>query len=78
MFVETDDLLAKLELIDSIKKLGLAYHFEEEMKKAIDTIATTLMQGKYPFVGHDGLYLASLCFKLLRQHGHHVSQGNNL
>ncbi|KAF5943342.1 hypothetical protein HYC85_017419 [Camellia sinensis] len=38
MFMEAVDLVAKLEFIDNIERLGLANLFEMEIKEALDTI----------------------------------------
>ncbi|PON36748.1 hypothetical protein PanWU01x14_326060, partial [Parasponia andersonii] len=73
IIVETQDLKTRLELINKIRKLGLTYHFEDEIKKALDTIASTYNSNNYHVVGED-LYLTSLYFRLLRQHGYQVSQ----
>lgn len=72
IFVNTKEFLSVLELVDSIKKLGLAYQFENETKNALDTIAYT--ENKNPLLGTD-LYPTALYFRLLRQHGYEVSQG---
>ncbi|KAK2996200.1 hypothetical protein RJ639_025362 [Escallonia herrerae] len=71
IFTETLDLLAKLELIDSIGKLGLQNLFEEEIKNALDTIVS--MKNNH-LSGKDDLYATALWFRLLRQHGYSVSQ----
>ena len=71
-FVETKELVSVLELVDSIKKLGLAYQFENEITRALDTIAST--ENTNPLIGTD-LYPTALYFRLLRQHGYEVSQG---
>ncbi|KAK2998307.1 hypothetical protein RJ639_023335 [Escallonia herrerae] len=71
IFTETLDLLAKLELIDSIGKLGLRNLFEEEIKNALDTIVS--MKNNH-LSGKDDLYATALWFRLLRQHGYSVSQ----
>lgn len=68
------DSLAKLELIDSVEKLGLAIHFKVEIKEALGSIAISMKQGKGDLNGED-LYATALSFKLLRQHGYGVSQG---
>ncbi|BFG28580.1 hypothetical protein CerSpe_148540 [Prunus speciosa] len=68
MFVETEDLIAQLELIDSIGKLGLTNHFEKEIKEALDTI-----ENSNPCIT-ENLYATALHFKILRQHGYKVSQ----
>ena len=73
IFVKTVDPLAKLELIDSIEKVGLAYIFEEEIKEAMDTLLC-MNYKNHPSITED-LYATSLCFRLLRQHGYIVSQG---
>nr|WBW04375.1 terpene synthase [Ficus heteromorpha] len=74
IFIETEDLRAKLELIDSIRKLGLSYHFEEEVKKALDTLVSTYKGNKYPFLRENDLYVTALCFRILRLQGYQVSQ----
>ncbi|PQQ16943.1 (E E)-alpha-farnesene synthase-like isoform X1 [Prunus yedoensis var. nudiflora] len=68
MFVETEDLIAQLELIDRIGKLGLTNYFEKEIKEALDTIenSNTCVT--------ENLYATALHFKILRQHGYKVSQ----
>ncbi|KAM7525187.1 hypothetical protein LguiA_015089 [Lonicera macranthoides] len=71
IFVENLDALAKLELIDSIQKLGLANLFEEEIKEALNKVAVIKSHHSIK----DDLYATALCFRLLRQHGYKVSQG---
>ncbi|KAH7545844.1 hypothetical protein FEM48_Zijuj01G0136800 [Ziziphus jujuba var. spinosa] len=71
IFDETKELQSMLELVDSLRKLGLAHKFEKEIKKALDTVAST--ENSNPLIGTD-LYLTSLYFRLLRQHGYQVSQ----
>nr|WBW04374.1 terpene synthase [Ficus variegata var. variegata] len=76
LLIETEDLQAKLELIDSIRKLGLNYHFEEEIKKALDKIASCTYKANYsyPFLLENDLYVTALCFRILRLQGYQVSQ----
>ncbi|KAI5332503.1 hypothetical protein L3X38_022632 [Prunus dulcis] len=71
MSVGTKDLIAQLELIDSIGKLGLTNHFEKEIKEALDTIAS--IENDDPYMT-ENLYATALHFKILRQHGYKVSQ----
>ncbi|PRQ30858.1 putative alpha-farnesene synthase [Rosa chinensis] len=61
-------LLAKLELIDSIQKLGLNSYFETEIKETLDTIASVeLKNNSNPFISSEGdLYGTALLFKILR------------
>ncbi|GMN40648.1 hypothetical protein TIFTF001_009872 [Ficus carica] len=69
VFGAADDSLEKLKLIDAVQRLGLSYHFEGEMEEALQ-----LMYDAYQDHDHDGdLYNVALRFRLLRQHGHHVS-----
>ncbi|KAL5858322.1 hypothetical protein ACOSQ3_005780 [Xanthoceras sorbifolium] len=61
----------QLDLIDTIEHLGLGYHFETEVQQVLQHLYDT-----YNDDSHDheyDLYNAALCFRLLRQHGHHVS-----
>lgn len=60
------DTSSRLEFIDSMQRLGVAYHLEEEIKEAIDLVhlddTTT-----------NDLSTTALRFRLLRQHGYPVS-----
>ncbi|GMY37038.1 (e,e)-alpha-farnesene synthase [Fagus crenata] len=71
IFEEAADLVAKLELIDSLNKLGIASHFDVEIKETLDTIASTKKKNSSP---EEDLYTTSLRFRLLRQRGYEVSQ----
>ncbi|KAH1063671.1 hypothetical protein J1N35_028658 [Gossypium stocksii] len=66
------DPLEKLELIDTLQRLGLSYHFEAEINKTLKNISTnhisTVAWKK------DNLYATALEFRLLRQHGYKVDQ----
>ncbi|XP_049937092.1 alpha-thujene synthase TPS3, chloroplastic-like, partial [Nymphaea colorata] len=55
-----------LELIDSLEHLGVAYHFESEVKRSLDAICTSTR-------GFEDLYSSSLRFRIPRQHGYNVS-----
>ncbi|CAK7350863.1 unnamed protein product [Dovyalis caffra] len=74
IFVEAVDLLAKLELVDTVRKLGLESYFEEEIKQSLDIIADSVKNSNILNV-EENLYVTALCFKLLRLHGYEVSQG---
>ncbi|KAL6999372.1 (-)-germacrene D synthase, partial [Sarracenia purpurea var. burkii] len=58
----------KLNLIDSIQRLGISYHFETEIKAALLHLFET-----NDYHGNDDLYTTALSFRLLRQQGHFVS-----
>ncbi|MBA0778995.1 hypothetical protein Gotri_003280 [Gossypium trilobum] len=73
MFVEAKDQLAKLELIDIIRKLGLGDLFAEETDKALPTVVSSMKNNKNG--EEEELYMTALRFKLLRLHGYDVSQG---
>ncbi|XP_056161807.1 (E,E)-alpha-farnesene synthase-like [Syzygium oleosum] len=71
MLSEAVDSLLKLELIDSMRKLGLSNLFVTEIKEALETVAST---NGGVFNVEDRLYASALRFRLLRQRGHVVSQ----
>ncbi|KAJ4762477.1 Terpene synthase [Rhynchospora pubera] len=63
----------KLELVDALQQLGVAYHFQEEINcviteihESMDQILLTDMQ--------DNLHVVSLLFRLLRMHGFSVKE----
>lgn len=61
----------KLVFIDKIQRLGVAYHFEDEINKALQHIHDNIAH-------EDGdLNTVGLRFRLLRQAGHFVSPGND-
>ncbi|KAJ4969146.1 hypothetical protein NE237_015847 [Protea cynaroides] len=57
----------KLTLIDSVQRLGVAYHFEQEIEKALEKIH----DAPDGFDDND-LYTMALRFRLLRQQGYNV------
>ncbi|KAL5972845.1 hypothetical protein ACLOJK_039651 [Asimina triloba] len=67
---ETREPLDQLELIDSVERLGLGYHFEEEIKGALKAQSAITFKEIENYDLHD----TALRFRLLRQHGYEVSQ----
>ncbi|WKA12122.1 hypothetical protein VitviT2T_029544 [Vitis vinifera] len=63
-----------LNFIDSIQRLGLAYHFEREIEDALKVMYET-----YNLVDddNDDLASAALRFRLLRQEGYHIPSGKS-
>nr|GMD77176.1 (-)-germacrene D synthase-like [Ipomoea batatas] len=61
----------KLELINKIQRLGVSYQFEKEIEATLQLI----FKNYYEFnveKDENELYVVSLHFRLLRQHGYHV------
>ncbi|KAG8386213.1 hypothetical protein BUALT_Bualt03G0125800 [Buddleja alternifolia] len=69
-----DESLHKLELIDSIQRLGVAYHFEKEIDISLKRIYETYSECNRK--EDDDLYIAALCFRLLRQQGYNLSSAD--
>ncbi|KAJ0017681.1 hypothetical protein Pint_11296 [Pistacia integerrima] len=63
-----DNPLDQLELIDNLQRLGVAYHFEREIKNILDCVHD-INNHKWK---KGNLYATSLEFRLLRQHGYNV------
>ncbi|KAF3776250.1 Myrcene synthase [Nymphaea thermarum] len=61
-----NETVAQMELVDSLQRLGVSYHFEKEIKVTMDSIFEDKKESK-------DLYIAALKFRLLRQHGYHAS-----
>lgn len=57
----------KLVLIDTLERLGVAYHFEEELENQLQQIFDV-----HSYDDED-LFTTALGFRLLRQHRHHAS-----
>ncbi|KAM3696545.1 hypothetical protein ACB098_06G048200 [Castanea mollissima] len=69
IFASTSHLSQQLGLIDALQRLGVAYHFEREIQKALEHIYATFNDKN----DVDDLYKVSLSFRLLRQEGFKVS-----
>ena len=85
MLVETpDNSCKKLELIDAIQRLGVAYHFESEIEASVRSMFAAYNDhgaDEEQFMQEDGrneLHTVALAFRLLRHHGHYVSCGKRL
>ncbi|KAK1282520.1 (-)-germacrene D synthase [Acorus calamus] len=65
MVQHANEPLQKLSLIDAIQRLGLSYHFQEE-------INLSLKQINNEYCITDGLHAFALRFRLLRQHGYNT------
>uniref|UniRef100_M1ALH1 Sesquiterpene synthase 2 n=1 Tax=Solanum tuberosum TaxID=4113 RepID=M1ALH1_SOLTU len=56
----------KLVLIDTTQRLGVAYHFHNEIETSIQNTFDASQQND------DNLYVVSLRFRLVRQQGHYM------
>ncbi|XP_058210696.1 tricyclene synthase EBOS, chloroplastic-like isoform X1 [Rhododendron vialii] len=66
--------LTILELIDDIQRLGLSYHFDKDIKRALDKIILPRNGNNVMEDQKIGIHAIALCFRLCRQHGYEVSQ----
>ncbi|KAI3822002.1 hypothetical protein L1987_09583 [Smallanthus sonchifolius] len=73
MSKETADPLSTLELIDDSQRLGISYHFEDEIRNLLEMIYSKYYKTHDQWNSLD-LNLKALGFRLLRQHGHQVPQ----
>ncbi|GMN20107.1 hypothetical protein TIFTF001_043002 [Ficus carica] len=65
----------KLDLVDVIQRLGVSYHFENEIQEILQQIHGPLYNLPHNLESnfHNDLYTVALRFRLLRQQGYHVS-----
>ncbi|XP_027343010.1 terpene synthase 10-like [Abrus precatorius] len=68
MLGRVENQLDQLELIDVLQRLGISYHFSNEIKKILDNI-----YNMDAFKKKKNLYATALEFRLLRQHGYDIS-----
>ncbi|XP_039173732.1 valencene synthase-like [Eucalyptus grandis] len=61
----------KLNLIDQIQRLGLAYHFEIEIDEQLQQIHRSYFESHHGD-NDDNLHMTALLFRLLRQQGYNV------
>lgn len=62
-------------LIDQLQRLGVAYHFENKINEALQSIYNSHANSNYDvdYDHNNELYIVALRFRLLRQHGYKVS-----
>jgi (-)-germacrene D synthase len=70
----SDSLIRKLELVDTLQRIGVDYHYEQEIDELLRQVYNDVdKDGGYD----DDLYVTSLRFCLLRKHGYNVSSGKD-
>ncbi|XP_051128103.1 germacrene A synthase-like [Andrographis paniculata] len=63
-------MIDTMNLIDTLERLGIAYHFQNEIAHKLQEIFN--LNTNYDDETYD-LYTVALHFRLFRQHGHHIS-----
>ncbi|XP_049397393.1 (-)-camphene/tricyclene synthase, chloroplastic [Solanum stenotomum] len=71
MVHEESQELEKLELIDNLQRLGVSYHFKDEIMQLLRSIHD---QSSSEAMSANSLYYTALKFRILRQHGFYISQ----
>ena len=66
-------MIDTMNLIDTIERLGVAYHFENEIEEILQHYFH--LNTNYQDDEAYDLYTVSLHFRLFRQHGHPISTG---
>ncbi|EOX92383.1 Myrcene synthase, chloroplastic, putative isoform 1 [Theobroma cacao] len=64
------DPLEKLELVDTLQRLGLSYHYENDTKRILESVNAEESNVVWK---KGNLYATALEFRLLRQHGYKVT-----
>ncbi|KAH9651244.1 alpha-terpineol synthase [Citrus sinensis] len=67
-------------LVDQLQRLGVAYHFENEIKEDLQSIYNSHVNSNCDvnYDHNNDLYTVALRFRLLRQHGYKVSAANQV
>ncbi|KAJ0480809.1 putative R-linalool synthase [Helianthus annuus] len=73
MIPKVGNLLSTLELIDDLQRLGISYHFQDELRNLLEKIYYNYYKTNDKWHTMD-LNLKALGFRLLRQHGYQVPQ----
>ncbi|KAG6675452.1 hypothetical protein I3842_15G102500 [Carya illinoinensis] len=73
MFHKVANPIKQLELIDTLQRLGVSYHFEDEIRRILENKHNTHHNGD--ICEKHSLYATAVEFRLLRQHGYDVPQG---
>ncbi|KAL2328320.1 hypothetical protein Fmac_021747 [Flemingia macrophylla] len=68
---ESSEIWVTLELIDDVKRLGLSYHFDKEIREALERFLSLERCNSTNI--HGNLHETALSFRLLREYGYDVS-----
>ncbi|XP_010544282.1 PREDICTED: 1,8-cineole synthase 1, chloroplastic-like isoform X2 [Tarenaya hassleriana] len=71
---ETEGPLRQLELIDNLQRLGISYHFMPEIHNILAEIYDKNTKNSRHYRKEEDLHTRALGFRLLRDHGFHVTQ----
>ncbi|XP_027911835.1 (-)-germacrene D synthase-like isoform X6 [Vigna unguiculata] len=71
--IDDNNFSFKLNFIDSVQRLGVSYHFEQEIDSALCRIYEISTKDNDIIANNDDLYHTALLFRLLRQHGYRIS-----
>ncbi|KAI3687969.1 hypothetical protein L1987_81674 [Smallanthus sonchifolius] len=66
-------MISTLELVDDLQRLGISYHFEDEIRNLVEVVYNNYYKNRDKWNRMD-LNLKALGFRLLRQHGYQVPQ----
>ncbi|XP_056167647.1 (-)-germacrene D synthase-like [Syzygium oleosum] len=73
LHVDADKQSLKLDMIDQIQRLGIAYHFASEIDHVLKRLNETCFLRNDGDQDIDDLFTAALLFRLLRQQGYQIS-----
>ena len=76
-FASSSDMALKLELVDTLQRIGVDYHYRKEIDELLRDVVNN-PQHEEGCDDDDELYVVSLRFYLLRKHGYNVSSGKAL
>lgn len=68
MFVDILNPFAKMKLIDALQRLGVSYHFKEEIDNSLESLVSVKF-------ANDDFHAISLQFRLLRQQRRYMPCG---
>ena len=71
-FASSSDMALKLELVDTLQRIGVDYHYRKEIDELLRDVH---LDAQHEEGCDDDLYVVSLWFYLLRKHGYNVSSG---
>lgn len=66
----THDPMAEMKLIDAVQRLGISYHFQDEINASLQKLKSTEFD-------NESFYQIALQFWLLRQERYYVSCGKH-